>query len=319
MRNRLLVLTFHRVLPEADAFRRGDITAQTFDRICACLTRFFRVMTLGDAAHRMRERGTLPDRALTLTFDDGFADNAELAAPILERHGLRATFFVSTGFLDGEIMFNDAIIEALRTARRDKLDLSQLDSDLSGVRQLDSLQARVAASNELAGALKYRQPAERLALTRRLASLVDADDAPSLMMVPDQVAKMAERGLEIGGHTVNHPILSELSSEAALEEIRAGRERLQAITQQRIDSFAYPNGRPGQDYDESTVDAVEAAGFTQAVTTAWGIARCDDDPLQLPRVTCWDRRAVTFVPRMLSYYLRGVRATQLPRESIAVA
>lgn len=317
MRNRLLILSFHRVLPADDPFRRGDITVEAFERICASLARFFRVMTLGDAAHRMREHGTLPDRALTLTFDDGFADNAELAAPILARHGLKATFFVSTGFLDGSIMFNDAIIEALRTARRDTLDLSELHGELSGTRRLDTLDARVALSKELEGTLKYREPQERLVLTRKLAKLVAADDAPSLMMVPEQVAQMAEQGIEIGGHTVNHPILRQLSGEAALEEIQAGRNRLQAITQQRIDSFAYPNGRPGQDYDAGTVTNVEAAGFTQAVTTAWGTARCDDDPLQLPRLTFWDRRALTFVPRMLSYYVRGGRGEQLPRETAA--
>ncbi len=319
MRNRLSILRFHRVLSQADPFRRGDVTGPAFDRICASLARFFNVITLGEAGTALRERGRLPDRAVTITFDDGFADNAELAAPILKRHGINASFFVSTGFLNGGIMFNDAVIEAVKTARQDAFDLASLGIDLSGQRSLETLEERVQLVRELLDAIKYRAPDERLALARRLTDLLDADPPPTLMMTPEQVAQMAQQGFEIGGHTVNHPILTEISAHDAAREIREGRQQLQAITQQGVHSFAYPNGRPDRDYDSSHVTAVAAAGFDQAVTTAWGCARHDDDPLQLPRLSCWDRRAITFVPRMMAYYLRGDRGTQLPRERAAVA
>ena len=67
--------------------------------------------------------GKLPPRALSITFDDGYANNATVAAPILKRLGLHATFFIATGFLDGGRMFNDTVIEAVRGYRGDMLDL----------------------------------------------------------------------------------------------------------------------------------------------------------------------------------------------------
>ena len=67
--------------------------------------------------------GSLPDRAVTVTFDDGYADNAEVALPILQRHGVPATFFVATGYLNGGRMWNDSIIEAIRRAPATELDL----------------------------------------------------------------------------------------------------------------------------------------------------------------------------------------------------
>lgn len=293
------------------------MTAAVFDRLCASLARFFNVMSLGAVGEAIRTQGRLPDRAVVLTFDDGFADNAEIAAPILARHGLTASVFVTTGYLDGGIMFNDAVVEALRTARRDTLDLAALGIDLEGKRSLNRLEERVQLKGELLRAFKYRSVEERLRLAATLGELLNADPAPSLMMRPAQVKQMADEGFEIGGHTVTHPILATLPPGDAAQEIREGREQLEAIIQRPVVSFAYPNGRPNQDYDLHHVSALEVAGFKQAVTTAYGTARSDDDLLQLPRLTCWDRRALTFVPRMLGHYWRGRRGRQLPRASAA--
>ena len=75
---------------------------------------------------RAAARGRAPARALAITFDDGYADNATVAAPILLRLGLPATFFVATGFLDGGRMWNDTVIEAVAPRRGPVLDLAPL-------------------------------------------------------------------------------------------------------------------------------------------------------------------------------------------------
>ena len=106
---------------------------------------WFNVLPLALAVERLRQ-GDLPARALAITFDDGYADNAEVAAPILERLGLPATFFVTTGFLQGGCMWNDRVIEALRNCAADELDLSEL-----GLGTLD-LQPRRSTPGSDAGA-----------------------------------------------------------------------------------------------------------------------------------------------------------------------
>ena len=111
----LLILTYHRVLEAEDPLRRGEITQHAFAKHLRVLRRWFNVLQLSKAWRRTRDR-TLPARAVAITFDDGYADNAELALPILRHEGLPATFFVATGFLDGGRMWNDTIIESLRVA-----------------------------------------------------------------------------------------------------------------------------------------------------------------------------------------------------------
>src|SRR6185295_2112486 len=108
-----------------DPVASGTVDAAAFDWQMECLSRCFRVLPLSEAVERLRQ-GTLPGRAACVTFDDGYADNAEVALPILRRHGLCATFFVATGFLDGGIMFNDRVIEAVRGAPGAQLDLTPL-------------------------------------------------------------------------------------------------------------------------------------------------------------------------------------------------
>src|SRR5205085_12504208 len=111
--------------------------------------------------------GTIPARALAITFDDGYADNDELAAPILKRLGMSATFFVSTGFLDGGCMWNDRIIEAIRSCEADQLDLSAMG--LSRY-PLASTEARRQAIAAVLTGIKHLEPARRQAVTEGIVA-----------------------------------------------------------------------------------------------------------------------------------------------------
>src|SRR5690242_1020924 len=124
-RGRLSILIFHRIRPEPDPVLPSEPSAAEFDALLAHIGRQFVVVPLGEAVRRLYD-GTLPTRALAITFDDGYADNLDIAAPILVRHGMPATVFVATGYLDGSCMFNDVVIEAFRSTRMPMLDLSGL-------------------------------------------------------------------------------------------------------------------------------------------------------------------------------------------------
>jgi hypothetical protein len=109
---RLSVLIFHRVLARPDPLFPGrGGRPSTFDAICRWLRHWFEVLPLDRAVQALRD-GTLPARAAAITFDDGYADNHDLALPMLEAAGLSACFFIATGFLDGGRMWNDVLIEA---------------------------------------------------------------------------------------------------------------------------------------------------------------------------------------------------------------
>lgn len=299
---RLAILMFHRVLPEPDPFLADEIDAAEFDRHMAFVRREFNVLPLADACARLA-RNALPARALSLTFDDGYSNNEEVALPILQRHGLTATFFVATAFADGSTMFNDDIIEIVRSAPAGAHDLAALGLPSC---TLDDHASRLAAIDALIAHLKYRPLDERRALIARLADALGGTPATNLMMRSEQIRHLADSGMEIGGHTINHPILMQLDDRAAEAEIAGGKRRLEEIIDRPVTLFAYPNGKPGGDYDARHVDLVRRAGFAAAVSTVNGVAGRDSDCFQLPRCGLWNQSPARVAARLFVNCLRPV-------------
>ena len=139
-------------------------------------------------------------------------------------------------------------------------------------------------------------------LLSRISDIVGAELPSDLMMNASEVRDAYRSGMEIGAHTVNHPILARLGPEIAVAEILESKRQLEEITDGPVTSFAYPNGRPNQDYKSAHVDAVRKAGFELAVSTAWGAASTHSDLFQLPRIAPWDRNALRFAGRILRGY-----------------
>jgi peptidoglycan/xylan/chitin deacetylase (PgdA/CDA1 family) len=293
-RQRLSILIFHRVLSEPDPLFPHELDARRFDRLLGLVNACFNLVPLREGLRGLRD-GTLPPRAACLTFDDGYADNAEIALPILQRHGAPATIFVASGFLDGGRMWNDTVIELVRRAP-DEVDLTRAGF---GVLRLASVAERQAAIGTLLNKLKYLPLAQRHDHVELLRELVPVALPDDLMMTSTQVRQLHAAGIEIGGHTVNHPILARLSSQEARREIADGKEALEALVKAPVRSFAYPNGKPGQDYLAEHAQMAREAGFDAAVSTSGGAAGPASDPLQLPRYTPWDTRPGRFALRML--------------------
>jgi peptidoglycan/xylan/chitin deacetylase (PgdA/CDA1 family) len=294
-RGRLSILIYHRTLAAPDPILHDEIDAATFARHMALLAADFNVLPLGEACARL-VRGGLPARAACITFDDGYADNERLALPILKRFGLQATFFVSTGFSDGGIMFNDGVIETVRYAPSGMHDLSRLGL---GRYSLDDSASRRAAIDALLAEVKYRPLGERDALIEQLAAAMRSKLPKDLMMRPTQIKRLRDEGMEIGGHTVNHPILAVLDAQQARAEIVGGKHCLEEITGAPVTLFAYPNGKPGRDYGPRDVELVKEAGFTAAVSTLGGVANRGSDVFQLPRFGPWDRNPLRLGVRLL--------------------
>ena len=293
---RLSILIFHRVLARPDPLFPNEVDAARFDRMMAAVRRTFHVLPLAQAAARLRD-GSLPPRAMSITFDDGYADNEAIALPVLQRHQLPATFFVSTGFLDGGRMWNDTVIECLRHTDRDTIDLECL-----GLGRVDtaSLAHRRAAIARVIPLIKYMDLQAREAA---LQALHVACHKPVLsrvlMMQRAQVQALHGAGMEIGAHTVNHPILTALADTVARQELASGRDQLQQMIDAPVQSLAYPNGGPDTDYDRRHVSMARDCGFEQAVSTAAGVSRTGDDVLQLPRFTPWDPGLARWMTRLV--------------------
>jgi peptidoglycan/xylan/chitin deacetylase (PgdA/CDA1 family) len=298
---RLSTLIFHRVLPKPDALFPQEMDAIRFDRAMALVSRTFQVLPLTNAVERLCQ-GDLPARALVITFDDGYADNCDIALPILRRHGLHATFFVATGFVDGGRMWNDTVIESLRRTSATSLDLAAL-----GLRQLplSSIVERRQAIDQVLRLIKYMPPVEREVALERLRVQCGNPQLPGdLMMTSEQVRELHQHGMGIGAHTVNHPILCSLPDHETEAEIGESRSRLEALIGSPVQSFAYPNGRLGKDYDQRHAEMLRRLGFRLAVSTEPGVSRMGDDIFQLKRFTPWDLDPIRWVARLAKNHVR---------------
>lgn len=293
----LVVLIFHRILAEPDPLLPSEPDAASFAIQMGLAASQFNILPLSDAVARLRD-GTLPARALCVTFDDGYANNCTVALPILAARGIPATVFVATGFLNGGRMFNDTIIESIRRAPAD-FDLRDLGLDIY---RFTGDAARLASVEQVIRKLKYLGVRERLQASNQIAARTGLAEHSDLMLTDDQVHRLSKSGIQIGAHTVNHPILTAIDAVTAREEMIAGKRRLEAITGRPVNVFAYPNGRPNLDYDSTHVTIAREVGFEAALSTAWGAAHRQSDFLQIPRIAPWDKTGLRFGLRIATSY-----------------
>jgi peptidoglycan/xylan/chitin deacetylase (PgdA/CDA1 family) len=310
-----LILLYHRVAELPTDPQLLAVTPAHFDQHLAVLARVARPIALGALAQAARNAGVAP-RSVALTFDDGYADNLYQAAPLLERHGVPATVYVATGFTgaDREFWWDDLdrlLLQPGRLPERLGLRLAdrELEVDLGGDACWDSADAerhrgwsvadqsdpgpRQALYRSLCGALRAMPDAARGRVLRELAGLAGQGEAgrPSHRAMDEaEVRQLADSELvEVGAHTVNHPLLASLSPAEQRDEIGRSRERLTGLLGRAPASFSYPFGGR-RDYDAASVAIARELGFEHACANFEGLVRSGADPFQLPRVVVrdWD-------------------------------
>jgi len=277
--NKLLVLTYHRVLAEYDPVI-DEVDAVQFTRQMETLAEYFNVVSLENGLEQMRA-GTLPSSSVCITFDDGYRDNYDVALPILSALNLPATFFIATGYLGDGIMWNDVVRHSIRNTSLQKLDLREFSM---GEVLIDSQQKKVQLIEKLLGHIKYNVVDRRITLVNRLKEIAQVENTERLMMNEHEVKELARAGMEIGGHTVNHPILTCEDEDEARREITEGKMFLEMLLNRKLRFFAYPNGQYSKDYNEQHMKIVKEAGFDAAVTTNNGVIDKSSGVFELPRI-----------------------------------
>jgi len=307
-RARLSILIYHRVLEVPDSLTGDQCDKDFFELQIRTLSRYFNVLPMPEAIQRLKEKN-LPRKAACITFDDGYADNVENALPILQKFGIPATFFVAAGFIDNGVMWNDKIIELIRHAPGDRLDLNAVGL---GKYEIESPKQRRQALLTLINKIKYLPLDERHTLIERLYQLIPVTLPDNIMMTTDQLRQLHHAGMEIGGHTLNHPILARIDYKTAHDEIANGKSKLENIIQAPVRFFAYPNGKPGQDYLPEHVTLLKKIGFEAAFVTATGAANYESDIYQLPRFTPWDTDRTRFILRMTHNMFKTTATVSVP-------
>lgn len=216
--------------------------------------------------------------AIVLTFDDGLRNNVRNVVPLLERYGVKATFFVVSDLLDGKSMlWNHEIL--CRLALLDPATLRGLALDVSPDPNARWRQLQIVVEG-----LKGRPDSDRQAFLQRLRDLETTPVYAEWMLEEFQIMARDElRGLpalvEIGSHTRTHPILDTVPDETAEEEIVGSRERLESILGRQVVTFCYPNGR----FSERATEIVKRT-YEVAVTVEQGYVHKGDPLHRLKRV-----------------------------------
>jgi peptidoglycan/xylan/chitin deacetylase (PgdA/CDA1 family) len=294
---RLCVVNYHRVLTVKDPLLESEPDVATFRWHMELLSKCFNVLPLSEAIG-MLGTARMPPRAVCITFDDGYRSVHDLALPILQEFKLPATVFVTSGFVGGGNMWNDRIIEAVQSLPAGQLDLRELGL---GAYSLASLGDRQLAVGKLIEASKYLPPQARQDLIKRLDVLVGEDLDHNLMLTAEMVVNLDRAGIEIGAHTITHPILTSLEDDSSRLEIAGGKQELEAILGKPVRLFAYPNGKVGKDFDQRHTRMAQEAGFSAAFTTRTGAATAGQDRFQLPRSRPWDKTPFLFGVRLLRW------------------
>ncbi|MDP1569800.1 MAG: polysaccharide deacetylase family protein [Vicinamibacterales bacterium] len=258
----VLVLSYHAIKPAGPGapsmvFAGLHVTAAQFEAHCRVLATLCHPISLTDwRAHRETGR-PLPARPVLVTFDDGYRSVLTEALPVLERHAVPAAVFACTGPIAMEERFwYDAV------AARDG------EAAVEGLKAADhaAWQAAVDAS---------RMPAH-------------AGD-PHAPLSVEEVQRLAAHPLiELGAHSVHHPILARASHDVQRAEIRESQAAVASWTGRPVTAFAYPNGREGVDFDVVTMRHLSEAGITDAFTTTPSLAAPDGDRLRIPRLVVVD-------------------------------
>ena len=291
----LTIVAYHRV---ADPTRLGaldpelvDATPEAFERQMTFLRENFRPVSLDEVLRAHRERQTMPPDSVLVTFDDGYRDNHDIAFPILQRLGVPATFFLTTGYLnDRRLFWWERINLHVQASQAAEL---RLDYPAAEVLDLSTPAAKAKTKRHLTKIVKdhYALDVERFldGVSRACGVSWSEDESrrhgDAVLMTWDNARAMRAAGMSIGSHTSSHRVLQTLTPADLAQELSASRAELTRQLGEPITTIAYPVGRSIAGLP-AVRQALAEAGYELGFTAVGGINRPppDDDAFDLRRL-----------------------------------
>ncbi|MBV8947820.1 MAG: polysaccharide deacetylase family protein [Solirubrobacterales bacterium] len=277
-------LVYHRIAADPGDPARSVVPAhgaRVFEAQVRHLAACYDVVPASDlvAAVRTRKRGQrFP---VSVTFDDDLQSHRHVAMPVLRRHGLTGTFFVSGASLSASHAF---WWERLQYAVDAQIPVANLVPEGLAAHSI----------GDLAMAIRDLPADERDAVAARLRARLgpDPDDAG---LREEDIRALAEAGCEIGMHTLRHDYLPRLDEPALARAMNEGRDRLAEVGRRPVRTIAYPHGAA----DGRAAAAARAARYGVGFTTRPTAVLADDDPLLLGRLEPSFRSASRFALRLV--------------------
>lgn len=277
-RNSARILMYHRFPKEMEPLRQQ----------CRHLLRHYQPISLGTFTQILHDGKSLPPNSLVITVDDGYRDFYLYGYPVFREFGIPTTVFLVSDFLDRKLwLWWDRIAYAFRNSQVATISLEWPNGE-SKLYQLQDANDRLSAAQSIAQALISLDNMDRLRILESIPELLQVQSPPlppadyeSLTWA--EAREMASNGVELGGHTRTHPILSRITDASTLtDEIQGCKSRIEEEIENPVIHFCYPNGSTA-DFNEQTIEIVKQCGFLSAVTTERGMNSAQSNPFLLRR------------------------------------
>ena len=283
-RPRIVVLTYHRVAPRHadDPLLPGMVSAtpDEFEAHIEIVRARADLIGVEDLL-AVLDRGSLRRPAAMLTFDDAYRDVAVHAGPVLKSQSAPAVLFVPTGFVDGprRAFWWDRLHHAVTRTTRSTLETAD------GMLRIADAADRQRAWRLLRGRIKAMEHEAAMAYVDELCAALDVEAPASGVMTWEEVRRLADDGMAIAGHTVEHPLLTRVTPERVHHEVVTAMDEIAERLGSRFPLFAYPSGA----YDAGVARIVRSSGVRAAFTTDRGSFRPGGNAMMLPRVNVGPR------------------------------
>lgn len=308
----LSVVTFHRVLPEADRlnypFPDLVVTPEELDSLLIYFTEYFDCGALMTQHERYLSGEITLRPLLAITFDDAQYDNYHYARSVLAQHQVRASFFVPVMAVERkELLWHDRLGFAILMLLKNVPDGRERLMHILAAAGL-SVSGQHSLIGNIVEASKALTLATRLRLIEELVQASGEAQSPEFarLMTFAEIADLAADGHEIGSHSMTHCLMPECDDEALFYEVLESRRVLHDRLGLPIETFCYPNGNS----DERAAKAVVNAGYRRAVTTTPGRNGRDGDCFQLHRYNMVAKRVQDsngkFIPALLAFRMSGL-------------
>jgi peptidoglycan/xylan/chitin deacetylase (PgdA/CDA1 family) len=289
------VLTYHRVAHPggSDGLYDGVVDArpEAFERQLSYLGKYCNVISIEDLLE-FRKGASLPPNPVLITFDDGYLDNHDVALPMLQRHGMKAVFFIATHYLSERRLFWwDRVSYMLKASTKETLELTyprkvSLVLGASGAERARTVRRVLAVVKahfglDLARFLEEVERASGVSLARD----VERQKVDELLMTWDHVRALKRAGMAVESHTRTHRVLQTLSRADLDDELGGSREELEGILGSKVSAVAYPVGYGLHSAPEARL-AVRAAGYELGFSNNRGMNHAwKFDPLDVKQMS----------------------------------
>lgn len=298
LRNKLVILTYHRVLDRARRSLSHStdgivVSDSTFDHNLTQILRYFRLISIDELIDYVNGDQTFPSRSCLITFDDGWLDNYDIAFPIIAKHAAPVTIFIPVAYIDSARLFWQEELMMLLTALCESGD----NADSEFLRELLPAETELTAESfrNFVTRLKdvnFGTVEGVLENTRSRLKVRTESEHYNKYVSWNQILEMQRSSVSFGSHSVSHRRMTSLSETDCEAELVDSKRDLERRLERTIQSMAYPNG----DYNAKLKQQVANTGYKVAFTTRKGHMDHDTDFFAIPRIniheSCASNKAI---------------------------